>query len=156
MPAGRGPLQHRAQVPAVDQLEHQEVAALRDAQVQHLRDVAVREAHRDVGLVDEHVAELGVRVDGAVDPLQDDGLLEALAPQLGGEEDLGHAAVCDLPDDVVAAVLRHPERQTLPLFVPTEPGPHSCKARFKPAHGFFDGGVVWNDAVVRHEQQRPQ
>src|SRR6185369_2458590 len=31
-----------------------------------------------------------------------------LAAQLRGEEDLGHAAVRDAPNDVVAAVLRHP------------------------------------------------
>src|SRR5262249_22051869 len=74
----------------------------------HLGDVAVGEAHRDVGLVDEHVAELGVRVDGAVDPLEDDGLLEPLPSQLGRQEDLGHAAVRDPANDVVSAVLRHP------------------------------------------------
>ena len=113
---GRGPLQDASEIPPVDQLQHQEVAALGDAEVQHLGDVAVGEAHRDVRLVDEHVAELGVRVDGAVDPLEDDGLLEALPAQLRRQEDLGHAAIRDAPNDVVAAVLRHSERETLPLF----------------------------------------
>jgi AmmeMemoRadiSam system protein B len=105
---GGGALDDAPQVPPVDQLHHQEVAAAAEAEVQHLHDVAVREAHRDVSLVDEHVAELGVRVDGAVNPLEDDGLLETVPSHLRRQEDLGHAAVRDPANDVVSAVLRHP------------------------------------------------
>ncbi len=106
-PRHRGALEHAAEVPAVDDLHDEEIPAAADAEVEDLHDVAVRQAHRDVGLVDEHVAELRIRVDRAVDPLEDHGLLEALAAELHREEDLGHAAVRDLPDDLVAAVLRH-------------------------------------------------
>src|ERR1044071_7945243 len=49
-------------------------------QVLDLDDVAVVEAHRDVGLVDQHVAKLRIRVEGVEDPLQNDHLLEAGRP----------------------------------------------------------------------------
>src|SRR4029078_10242382 len=88
-------------------------------------------------LVDEHVAELRVRVDGAVYPLEDDRLLKALAAQLGGEKDLRHAAVCDAPNDVVAAVLRHPARQTLPHLCHRFPGLVGVIAVSRSAHGFL-------------------
>ena len=112
---GRRPVEDAPEIPAVDQLERQEVTAGADAEIQHLRDVAVRQAHRDVRLVDEHVAELRIGVDGAVDPLQDDRLGEPLAAELGGEEDLRHPAVGDASDDLVPTVLRHSERTNLPF-----------------------------------------
>jgi hypothetical protein len=114
----------------------------------------------------------GVRVDAAVDPLEDDGLLEALPAQLRRQENFSHAAIRDAPNDVVAAVLRHPERETLPLFT------IACPSACAPTVAFvrrrttrpsanrrgasptsrqkLDGGVVRDDAVVQDEQQHPQ
>ena len=105
-----GALQDLLQVPAVDQLQHHEVAPAGDAQVQHLRDVAVLQAHRDVSLVEQHVPEL--RVGGVLgqDPLEHDRLLETLGAVLDGEEDLGHPAVGELAQDCVAPVRRHSRR----------------------------------------------
>jgi hypothetical protein len=90
------------QVPAIAQLQHQEVATLGLPEVQHLDDVAVVEAHRHVSLVDHHVAELRVRQQRGEDPLEHHAALEALGAVLGGEENLRHAAVGDLPHDSVA------------------------------------------------------
>ena len=113
-PARPSPPRGRAggslEIPAVDQLQRQEVAPARDAEVQHLRDVAVLEAHRDVRLVEQHVAELRIGRILREDPLEDDVLLEALGAVLDGEENLGHAAVGELSEDRVAAVRRHSRR----------------------------------------------
>ena len=100
----------RLEIPAVDQLERQEVAPARDAEVQHLRDVAVLEAHRDVRLVQHHVAELRIGRIRRQDPLEDDRLLETLGAVLDGQENLGHAAVGELAQDCVAAVRGHSRR----------------------------------------------
>ena len=67
-----GALEDLLEVPAVDQLQHQEVAPRRDAEVQHLHDVAVLEGHRDVSLVEEHVAELRIGRILREDALEDD------------------------------------------------------------------------------------
>ena len=75
-------LQDLLEVPAVDQLQRQEVAPAGDAQVQHLRDVAVLQAHRDVRLVEHHVAELRIGRIRRQDPLEDDRLLEPLGAVL--------------------------------------------------------------------------
>jgi hypothetical protein len=100
-------LEDLLQVPPVDQLHHQEVAFARDAQVEHLHDVAVLEAHRDVPLVQQHVAELRVGRELREDALEDDVLLETLGAVLRREEDLGHASVGELAENGVAAVTRH-------------------------------------------------
>ena len=97
-------LQDFLEIPAVDQLQRQEVAAAGDAQVQHLGDVAVLEAHRDVRLVEHHVAELRIGRIRRQDPLEDDRLLEPLGAVLDRQENLGHAAVGELAQDGVAAV----------------------------------------------------
>ena len=76
-------------------------------QVEHLDDVAVVQAHRHVGLVDQHVAELRIGDQRSEDALEHHRALEALDAVLGAEKDLGHAAVGDLASDVVAAALRH-------------------------------------------------
>jgi hypothetical protein len=102
-----GALEDALQIPSVDQLQRQEVAPAGDAQIQDLRDVAVLEAHRDVGLVQHHVAELGIGRIRRQDPLEDDELLEALGTVLGRQENLGHAAVGKLGQDGVAAVRGH-------------------------------------------------
>ncbi len=98
------------EVPAVDQLQRQEVAPAGDAEVQHLRDVAVLEAHRDVRLVEHHVAELRIGRIRRQDPLEDDRLLEPLGAVLDRQENLGHAAVGELAQDGVAPVRRHERR----------------------------------------------
>jgi hypothetical protein len=85
----------------------QEVASARQPQIQHLHDVAVGEAHRDVGLVDQHVSELRIRIDGPQNPLQHDRLLKALVPLLRRQKDLGHPAVGKLSYNRIAAMLRH-------------------------------------------------
>jgi hypothetical protein len=103
------------QVPAVDQLHHQEEPAAGLADVEDLDDVVVVEAHRDVGLVDQHVAELLVGVEGGEDPFEDHHFLEPLRAVLLGQEDLGHAAFRDLPDDGVASVPHgQPKNPTTP------------------------------------------
>src|SRR5262249_59647042 len=76
----------------------------------HLGDVAVLEAHRDVGLVQHHVAELWIGRIRGQDPLEDDLLFEPFGAVLDGQEDLGHPAVGELAQDRVAAMRGHRRR----------------------------------------------
>ena len=66
-------------------------------------DVRVREAHRELGLVDEHVDEAPVRGELRQDPLDDEDLLEALDAEALGLEDLGHPAFAEALEQPIAA-----------------------------------------------------
>src|SRR5262249_17865480 len=104
---GVGALEDLLQVPPVDQLQRQEVAPGRHPQVQDLDDVPVLQAHRNVSLVEQHVAELGIGRILREDALEDDVLLEPLRAVLDAEEDLRHATVGQLAEDGVSPVQRH-------------------------------------------------
>ena len=67
--------------------------ARRLAEVEDLDDVRMREAHRELRLVDEHVDEVLAPRELGQDPLDDEDLLEALDAVALGLEDLGHAAL---------------------------------------------------------------
>ena len=69
--------QQAQQVLALDVLHDDEELAVLLAELVDLHDVGVREARRDLRLVDEHVDELRILVVRAEDLLDDDGALEA-------------------------------------------------------------------------------
>ena len=84
------------QIGSVDVL-HRDVVGLADApEVERLSDVAVRELHRDLRLVDEHLDELLVLREVRMDHLQGDVLLEPRDALGLREVDLGHSADGDL------------------------------------------------------------
>ena len=84
------------EVPAINQLQHQVVPSLGMAEVQHLDDVAVVQAHGDVSLVHDHVLELRVGQQRRQDLLEHHPALEPLGAVLGGQENLRHPSVGDL------------------------------------------------------------
>jgi hypothetical protein len=97
--------QDLVEIRAVDEL-HRDVVGLADAaEIERLRDVAVRQLDGDLRLVDEHLDELLVLREVRMDHLERDVLLEP--GDAGGlrEMDLGHAADCDLADQPVRAEL---------------------------------------------------
>jgi hypothetical protein len=110
--------EERGHVEPVHELHRHEVrarvagAGLRDAEVEHLDDVRVREAHGELRLVDEHVDEERALGELGQDALDDDDLLEALDAEALRLEDLGHAALAEPLEQPVA-----PERSSLGGFV---------------------------------------
>ena len=70
-------------------------------EVEHLDDVRVRQAHRELRLVDEHLDELRAARELGQDALDDEDLLEALDAVALGLEDLRHAA---LPEPLEQAI----------------------------------------------------
>ncbi len=108
----RAALLHGAEDPsevgAVDVFHRQQQAALGVVgELVEVDEVGVGEAHRDVRLVDEHLAEaLGARVLGE-EALDDEALLGALRAALRREEHLRHPAASDAALDVeVSELLR--------------------------------------------------
>jgi hypothetical protein len=73
------------------------------AEVEHLDDVRVREAHRELGLVHEEVDEALVLGQARQDALDDQDLLEALDTEALGLEDLGHAALAEALEQSVSS-----------------------------------------------------
>ncbi len=72
------------------------------AEIEDLHHVRVREAHGELGLVDEHVDELGAARELGQDALDDEDLLEALDAVALGLEDLRHAALAQPLQQAVA------------------------------------------------------
>ena len=103
-------LQQAEQVEALDVLHRQEVGVADRAEVEHLDDVRVVEAERDLGLVDEHRDELPALGVGRVDLLDDQRLGEALRDGRAREEHLGHASGADLRHQRVFTELLHRQR----------------------------------------------
>ena len=62
----------------------------------------MREAHRELRLVDEHLDELIALGELREDALDDDDLLEALDAVALGLEDLGHAALAETFEKAIA------------------------------------------------------
>ena len=79
-----------------------DVARRRLAEVEHLHDVGVRQADRELGLVDEHVDEVLAARELGQDPLDDEDLLEALDAIALGLEDLRHAALPEALEQAIA------------------------------------------------------
>ena len=73
------------------------------AEVEHLDDVGVRQAHGELGLVDEHVHEVLAERELRQDALDDEDLLEALDAVALGLEDLRHPALPEAFEQAVAA-----------------------------------------------------
>src|SRR5262249_9803390 len=86
------PVEDRAQVLAVDELERDEEGIVDFAEIEDLGDVRVAELHRDLRLIDEHLDELFVLGDVGEDALDREEALEALDPEGFGLEHLGHPA----------------------------------------------------------------
>ena len=105
-----GLLQQAQQVDALDVLHREEVRVADRAEVEHLDDVRVVEAERDLRLVDEHRDELAAPRVRGVDLLDHQGLGEPLRDLGAREEHLGHATGADLADQRVFSELLHPRR----------------------------------------------
>jgi hypothetical protein len=95
-------LRDRLEVRAVDELHHDEVGVVADADIEHLDAVGMREVRRQARLVQEHRNELLLLGQMRQDALDRDLLLEALQPLALGSEHLGHAARFKLLYDAVA------------------------------------------------------
>ena len=78
----------------------------REAEIEDLHDVRVREANGELRLVDEHLHELVRLRELRKDALDDDDFFEALDAVALGLEDLGHAALAEPLEEAVA-----PERR---------------------------------------------
>ncbi|MFO0712315.1 MAG: hypothetical protein U0353_20865 [Sandaracinus sp.] len=90
-------------VRALDELHRDVVGVLDLPEIEGLRDVHVREEHRDLGLLHEHLREVLVLGEARVDHLERDELLEARhAPGLR-DVHLGHAAHGDAPQQCVVS-----------------------------------------------------
>jgi hypothetical protein len=81
-----------AQVEPVDQLEREVVALIRDAEVQHLHDVAVPQRGGEARLGQKAFHELQVGLERRQDALDAHVLREAARPATYRHEGLGHAA----------------------------------------------------------------
>ena len=92
-----------AQRATLDVFHDNEVVVAGFPQVVDLGDVAVGEHHRDLRLGDQHADEFFVRGGAREDLLDDHGPLDAV--QIVGEplEDLGHAALGDLLQQIILA-----------------------------------------------------
>ncbi len=87
----------------------------REAKIEHLHHVRVREPHRELRLVDEHRDELVRLGELREDALDDDDLLEALDAVALGLEDLGHPALAEPLEEAVAPERRvHEGRKLAP------------------------------------------
>ena len=73
------------------------------AEIEDLHDVGVREADRELGLVDEQIGEPFALRELGQDALDDQDLLEALDAEALGLEDLGHASVAETLEQAIAA-----------------------------------------------------
>ncbi len=95
----------RRQRVAVDVLHHEvgDVVLLSD--VEDLGDVRVLDARRDVGLVEEHALEALVVGEPREDGLDGDQLLEPVLARLAGHPHLGHPALRDGAEQLVAIQL---------------------------------------------------
>jgi hypothetical protein len=110
--------------------------ARREAEVEDLHHVGVREANGELRLVDEHLHELIALGERREDALDDDDLLEALDAVALGLEDLGHAALAEPLEEAIApegrvhlAYLDSPAHHELPRF---HAPPPRCTARHGP------------------------
>jgi hypothetical protein len=98
---------HAVRVGALDELHRDEVGLVDLSEVERLRDVHVREQHRDLRLLDEHLREVLVLGEARVDHLERDELLEAGDAAGLRDVDLGHAADGDASQQgVVTELLR--------------------------------------------------
>jgi hypothetical protein len=98
-----GPSHDLAERLAVEVLHGDPVRVLVLAELEDGRDVRVRDARRDVRLVEEHVHERLVLDEVRVDPLDGEPPLEAAEPIDPGEVHARHPAEANLVDDAVAA-----------------------------------------------------
>ena len=90
------------EVEPVDELHRDEQRLADPAEVEHLDDVRVGQPDGDLCLGDEPGLELGVPGELGQDPLDREGLLEAVGAVGLGQEHLGHPADRDAVQDVVA------------------------------------------------------
>ena len=95
------------ELPSVEQLHRQEVAAVDLAEVEDLDDVRVVQARRDARLAREHLDERGRAGVAGQDPLEDDLAAEAFGAGNDCAEHLGHPSLAHLLEqDVAAEALR--------------------------------------------------
>ena len=87
--------QQRAQLAAVDELHHDGVLAAGLDDVEHLRDVGVRQPRGQARLVEERGAQLGVGEPLGQEPLERHRAGKAVGATLHGTPDLGAAAAAE-------------------------------------------------------------
>ena len=99
-PGGGGPsgaiaLQQRPQIAAVDQLHDDGVLAARFDDVEHLRDVRVRQLRRQPRLVEQRRAQLVVGEPLGQEPLERDRAREPVRAAMHGAPDFGASAAAE-------------------------------------------------------------
>jgi hypothetical protein len=87
---------------ALEVLHRDEVRAVLLAQVVDIDDVRVPDLGGDAGLLEERLGQGLLGGQPRVDGLHHHQLLEGLGPALPGQVDLGHAALADPRDQLVA------------------------------------------------------
>ena len=97
-----GPPHDLAERLAVEILHRDPVRVLVLAEIEHGRDVGVRDPRGDACLVEEHLDERVILDEVGVDLLDRDPLLEAARAVHACEVHAGHAADADLVDDAIA------------------------------------------------------
>ncbi len=88
---------------ALNQLDDENDVFAGDLEIEHLRDVGVRELRGELGLVDEHLQRVVVFAMVREDPLEHDGPKRERAGEWEAQEDLGHAADRDAAEHLVLA-----------------------------------------------------
>ena len=105
--------QEIVEVEPLDVLHRDEEPVALAAEVEHLDDVRVVEARRELRLVDEHLRELRVRRELGEDLLHDAEPRRAELGVRAGEVDLGHPALADEIEQRVAPELPRKSAQGL-------------------------------------------
>ena len=122
---------------APDVLHGDEVRVVDAAELEDLADVGVVQLAADLGLIDEHLDEVGVLRHRRQDALDGEDLLEALDAEGLGLEDLGHAANADaLEQDVLAEWDRLPQ-------LGLAPSAHECEQLIVSPHVMTHQAKSW-------------
>ena len=95
------PIEHAAEIAAMNVLERDVVAAVDDAKIEDLRDVRVVQLDGELGLLDEHADELFVLRNVRKDPLDGNQPFEPLDSERLRAKHLGHAADVDPLEQII-------------------------------------------------------
>ena len=94
---------------ACEELHRDEEIVALPTQLEDVDQVRVAQVRDEARLVEEHLDDAALDREVGQDPLDDDRALEAVGPLQASEEDLGHPAAREAPDDLVAS---YPLRRT--------------------------------------------
>ena len=96
---------HPAQRHAVDPFHDDEVRPFVRPELMELDDVWMLELHPDASLVEKHLDEVIVLLEVRKDPLHHHEAVVAIGVGVTREQDLGHSAECEAPENIVTREL---------------------------------------------------